>query len=74
MATTIFDILDEIRENSASERDKGDKFERLMLAFFKNDPIFKDRFSNVWLWMDWPRRGNNPFGCWPEVVIADGEF
>jgi len=60
MATTIFDVLEEIRQNSTSERDKGDKFEKLMVSFFKNDPIYRDRFSTVWLWMDWPRRGNNP--------------
>lgn len=60
MPTTIFDVLEEIRQNSTSERDKGDKFEKLMVSFFKNDPIYRERFSNVWLWMDWPKRGNNP--------------
>lgn len=28
MAATIYDVLEEIRQNSTSERDKGDKFEK----------------------------------------------
>ena len=57
---TIHTILDELRDSKASNRDLGDKFERLMIAFFKTDPLYKDKFSNVWLWMDWPKRGNAP--------------
>ena len=36
--TTIHDVLDRIRVSSETEKEKGDKFERLMLAFFRIDP------------------------------------
>lgn len=37
----IFDkILDKYRKVSFSERDKGDRFERLMQAYFQADPKF----------------------------------
>ncbi len=49
-------ILTDIREAAISERDKGDRFEKLMVSYFQTDPVYKDRFSEVWLWMDWPFR------------------
>ncbi|MEB3191136.1 MAG: DEAD/DEAH box helicase [Snowella sp.] len=58
--TTIHTILEEFRDAATSNRDLGDKFERLVVAYLKNDPLYKDRFSNVWLWMEWPKRGNKP--------------
>lgn len=57
---TIQNILKEFREAATSKRDMGDKFERLVLAYLKNDPMYKDRFRNVWLWMEWPKRNNKP--------------
>ncbi len=57
MTTTIHDLLEEFREAASSNRDLGDRFERLMVTYFPNDPLYKSRFSNVWLWMDWPKRG-----------------
>ncbi|MBS9395333.1 MAG: DEAD/DEAH box helicase [Dolichospermum sp. LBC05a] len=57
---TINTILAEFRQNSTSPRELGDKFERLMLNFLKTDPIYKEYFSQVWMWMDFPKRGNMP--------------
>ncbi|GCL42078.1 DEAD/DEAH box helicase [Dolichospermum planctonicum] len=57
---TIGKILKEFRQNSQSPRELGDKFERLMLTYLKTDPIYKEYFSEVWLWMDFPKRGNMP--------------
>ena len=45
--------LDYIREAARSERRKGELFERLMLKYFSEDPIYKERFSEVWLWKEW---------------------
>ncbi len=57
---TIHQILEELSEAATGNRDKGDKFERLMVEYFKADPLFADRFSDVWMWIDWPGRGNKP--------------
>ena len=48
--------LDHLRSLSDSEAQKGRLFERLMKAFFTADPIYKDRFSDVWLWVEWAAR------------------
>lgn len=56
MSTTIHDILGELYTASSDERDKGDRFERLMASYLRTDLTWTDRFSNVWLWNDWPDR------------------
>lgn len=54
--TTIHHILDELAEAATDHRDKGGKFERLMKAYFLTDPLYVSRFSEVWLWNEWPGR------------------
>ena len=51
---TFNSILENFRKQAYSERDKGDKFERLMLRYLQTDPIYKDRFTDVWLWSEFP--------------------
>jgi predicted helicase len=60
MTTTIHTILEEFRQAATSTRGLGDKFELLMVAFLKTDPIYQDLFSNVWMWMEFPLRGKVP--------------
>jgi predicted helicase len=43
-------VLEKYRAISFSERDKGDRFERLMQAYLKTDPKWTNKFSDVWLW------------------------
>ncbi|MFI7336075.1 DEAD/DEAH box helicase [Micromonospora aurantiaca (nom. illeg.)] len=57
VATTIYDVLEELRASALSEADKGAKFERLMRAYLRVDPVFADQFSDVWLWGEWPGHG-----------------
>ena len=45
--------LDHLRSIADSEAHKGRLFERLMKAYFLADPIYRDRFSEVWLWSEW---------------------
>ena len=45
--------LDHIRSIADSEAHKGRLFERLMKKYFGEDPVYKERFSQVWLWSEW---------------------
>ena len=54
MSTTIYDVLEELRASATSEADKGAKFERLMKAYLRIDPVFSDQFIDVWLWSEYP--------------------
>ena len=53
-------ILDKLYHSATSERDKGDKFERLIRKYLLVEPLFADRFDQVWRWSDWPERGARP--------------
>ena len=45
--------LDHIRSIAGSEAEKGRLFERLMKTYFLEDPLYRERFSNVRLWSEW---------------------
>lgn len=55
MATTINDILQEIRLKAMTEREKGTDFERLMKLWFLTDPRYSN-LEKVWLWEEFPAR------------------
>ena len=57
---TFLDILTKFREEALSERDKGDKFEKLIVRWFLSDPIYAPQLSHVWQWSDFP--GKEEFG------------
>lgn len=54
---TVATILDQFREDARNKRDLGDRFERLMVRYFELDPIYADRFSDLWMWNEWPDKG-----------------
>lgn len=60
MSMTIHEVLGDLRGAALDERDKGDKFERLIAAYLRNDPEWTTRFSDVWLWSEWPGRNGRP--------------
>ncbi len=46
-------VLDHIRAIAGTEAEKGRLFERLMKTYFEQDPVYRDRFSDVRLWSEW---------------------
>ena len=55
---TFQDILAKYRAVSISERDKGDRFERLMQAFLQTVQWYAGTFRHVWLWREFPYKQN----------------
>jgi predicted helicase len=51
-------LLEKYRKISFSERDKGDRFERLMQAYLQTDPQYAHQFKKVWLWNEFPGRND----------------
>ena len=76
--TDFLDLLKQYRADSLSEAQKGTKFEELMRAYLLSLPKYKGRLTNVWLWRDFPYRGD--FGTGHDVGIdlvaltATGEY
>jgi predicted helicase len=60
MSVSIHDVLETLRGTALDERDKGDKFERLVLNLLRTEPEWVNRFSDVWLWSEWPGREGRP--------------
>ena len=60
MAKSIREVLAELREYSLDERDKGARFEQLMKDFLQNDTQYQRLFDEVWMWSEYPERGNRP--------------
>ncbi len=52
--TTFTKIINKIRHEAWSERDKGFRFERLMQAYLKTTSLYEGRFEEVWLWTEFP--------------------
>src|ERR1043165_395870 len=60
MIDEVNEVLETYRKISFSERDKGDRFERLMKAYLLTDPKYAYKFKKVWLWNEFP--GKNDLG------------
>lgn len=51
---TFKQLLEHYRKEALNERDKGDRFERLMQAYLQTDPQFANHLKHVWLWSEFP--------------------
>ena len=49
-------LFEKIRSHVATRTGQGQVFERLIKAFLSEDPLFKERFGQLWLWSEWPGR------------------
>lgn len=70
-------IINQYRDKAFSERDKGDRFERLMQAYLLTDPQYANQFKYVWLWDEFPGRkdlGGSDTGIDLVALKHDGEY
>ena len=52
-ATGFQGILNQLRESATSTYLVGNEFERLMKQYLSIDPLYKERFTDVYLWQEW---------------------
>ena len=74
---TFNDILQKYRSISTSERDKGDRFERLMQSYLLTEPLYRNKFTKVWMWNEFPGRkdlGSKDTGIDLVARTFDGEY
>jgi len=75
--TSFQTILNKYRKYAFSQRDKGDKFERLMQAYLQTDPKYAYRFKNVWLWNEFPGKldlGGGDTGIDLVALTHEGDY
>lgn len=58
MPNKFLSILDKYRKISFSEKDKGERFERLIKAYLLTDPKYSNLFKKVWLWNEFPSKAD----------------
>lgn len=69
-------VLQKYRKLSFSERDKGDRFERLIQAYLYTDPKYA-HLKKVWLWSEFPHRqdfGSHDIGIDLVAQTIEGEY
>lgn len=70
-------VLDKYRKIAFNERDKGDRFERLMQAYLKTDPKYAYIFKKVWLWAEFPGKkdlGGSDTGIDLVALTNEGDY
>jgi predicted helicase len=74
---TFQNLLNQYRKDAFSERDKGNRFERLMQAYLKTDPKYAFLFKNVWLWNEFPGKrdlGGTDTGIDLVALTHEGDY
>ena len=59
---TFDTVLERIRKESRDRVDLGTRFERMTKDFLKTDKLYRDLFSEVWLWKEWPKNDGHDTG------------
>ena len=56
MTSPLRQLLAQYRDASKGEREKGTYFEKLAVAFIKNDPGMAQEYEDCWTFSDWAKR------------------
>ena len=68
----FYKTLDHLRDHSTDSVGMGRSFERLIKTALSKDPgILGDRFSQVWMWGEWPGRDGPDIGV--DLVAEERE-
>ena len=69
----MYDVLKAIRDNNAVNRDRGTRFEELMVQYLSTDPQWTEQFTRVWMWADWPEASQDRRDTGIDLVAQDRE-
>ena len=51
--TGLRGVINYLSDAASSPYKVGNEFERLIKRYLSIDPLYKERFSDVWLWKEW---------------------
>ena len=77
MATSFTKVLQKYQKIAFSQKDKGERFERLMKAYLLTDPKYSNLFKKVWMWNEFPSRadlGSTDTGIDLVGLTNDGDY
>ena len=56
------DVYQRLCERYPDEQDRGRAFEPLVAKVLRTDPLYRERFAEVWRWPEWPGRDGGDIG------------
>lgn len=56
MAYTFHTIIQHIREDAYTEKDKGGRFEKIIKNYFRTSRNYASQVKDIWLWGEFPYR------------------
>lgn len=74
---SFWTIIQDIRKNSYTEHDKGNRFERLICNYLKTSKKYDILLDEVWLWNEFPYRkefGGTDTGIDLVALTKDGKY
>ena len=72
MPATFGEVYAQLCERYPDPKERGRRFEPLVADVLRTDRMFKERYSQVWLWDDWPGRESIDIGVDIVAELADG--
>lgn len=57
---TFDELVKQVDENLDKQRDRGTAFEKMVVAYLKNEPTYKQKFSDVWMLNEVPEKYGIP--------------
>jgi len=64
-------LLDKIRSIATFASDQASRFEELMRLYFLQDFLYRQQFSNVWLWKGYPEHCRS---CQRDCDVERGKY
>ncbi len=55
---TFNQLIDQINNNLTNQRDRGTAFEKMVVSYLKNEPTYKNKYSDVWMLNEVPAEYN----------------
>ena len=74
MAVTFDDVYQTLCDRYPDPGERGRQFERLIADVLCTDRTFQQRFSDVWLWNQWPERTSGDIGVDIVAQRTDGGY
>ena len=62
MTDLMSGLRESLLERYPQPQERGYAFERLVVDLLQNTSVYRDRFSQVWRWNDWPERDGSDIG------------
>ena len=56
------DVYQDLCERFSDEQARGRAFEPIVAKVLRTDPMYRERFAEVWQWSEWPDRDGNDIG------------